>query len=158
MVSTIKDTESSASLTARRRDRIPCIQACHPSEVALRIHFACCIFLSIELRVQCPAREPPDLLDLGRGRQLSRNRGDCTASSFPTARSMSSLSDAIPCLQSSCRNRGLIGESGRDAAIDRQSGKIWILYSVPAHHCLLAPGRSHLSINSKLGTDVPFKM
>ena len=29
---------------------------------------------------------------------------------------MSSLSDAIPCLQSSCRNRCLIGESGRVAA------------------------------------------
>ena len=29
---------------------------------------------------------------------------------------MNSLSDAIPCLQSSCRTRGLIGESGRDAA------------------------------------------
>ena len=26
------------------------------------------------------------------------------------------LADAIPCLQSSCRNRGLIGKSGRDAA------------------------------------------
>ena len=35
---------------------------------------------------------------------------------FPNARSVSSLPDAIPCLQSSCRNRGLIGESGRDAA------------------------------------------
>ena len=29
---------------------------------------------------------------------------------------MSSLSDAIPCLQSTCRIWGLIGESGRDAA------------------------------------------
>ena len=29
---------------------------------------------------------------------------------------MSSLSDAIPCLQSTCRTRGLIGESGCDAA------------------------------------------
>ena len=29
---------------------------------------------------------------------------------------MSSLSDAIFCLQSTCRARGLIGESGRDAA------------------------------------------
>ena len=35
---------------------------------------------------------------------------------FPVARSTSSLSDAIPCLQSSCRTRGLTGESGRDAA------------------------------------------
>ena len=103
-------------MTARRRDRIPCTQACHPSEVALRIHFACCIFLGIELRVQGPARELPNLLDLSRGRQLSRSRGDCTASSFPIARSMSSSSDAIPCLQSSCRNRCLIGQSGRDAA------------------------------------------
>ena len=59
--------------------RIPCIQACHPSEVALRIHFTCCIFLSIELRVQCPAREPPNLHDLSRGKQLSSHRGDCAA-------------------------------------------------------------------------------
>ena len=35
---------------------------------------------------------------------------------FPVARSMSSLSDAIPCLQSTCCTRGLICESGRDAA------------------------------------------
>ena len=35
---------------------------------------------------------------------------------LPVARSVSSLSDATPCLQSTCRNRGLIGESGRDAA------------------------------------------
>ena len=35
---------------------------------------------------------------------------------FPVARSMSSLSDAIPSLDSTCRARGLSGESGRDAA------------------------------------------
>ena len=51
-----------------------------PSEVALRIHFTCCVFLSIELLVQRPAREPPNLLDLNRGKQLSKLRGDCTAS------------------------------------------------------------------------------
>ena len=50
------------------------------SEVALRVHFSCCVFLSIDLQVQCPAREPPNLLDLSRGKQLSKHRGDCTAS------------------------------------------------------------------------------
>ena len=45
-------------MTARRRDRIPCKQACHPSEVALRIHFTCCVSLSIGLRVQHPPPEP----------------------------------------------------------------------------------------------------
>ena len=82
----MKETQSPAPVCDRAAaGSDPCIQACHPSEVALRIHFACCIFRSIELRVLCPAREPPI---------------------FPVARSMSSLSDAIPYLQSSCRNRG----------------------------------------------------
>ena len=102
-------------MTARRRDRIPCIQACHPSEVALRIHFACCIFLSIELRVQRPAREPLTS-------SISAEVGNCPSieetalppvpSSFPIARSVCSSSDALPCLQSTCRTRGLIGELG----------------------------------------------
>ena len=46
------------SVTVRRWDRISCIQACHPSEVALRIHSTCCVFLR---------RAPPGLLDLSRG-------------------------------------------------------------------------------------------
>ena len=66
-------------MTARRRDRIPCLQACHLSEVALRVQLVSHFFLSIELQVQCPAREPPNLLDLDRGRQLSRSKGDRTA-------------------------------------------------------------------------------
>ena len=109
MMSTIKRHRvQRQSVTARRRDRIPCIQACHPSEVALRIHFTCCVFLR-------PAREPPNLLDLSRGKQLSIALPP-VPTIFPVARSMSSLSDAIPYLQSTCRTRGLIGDSGRDAA------------------------------------------
>ena len=96
------------SVTARRRDRITCKQACHRSEVALRVHFTCCVFLSIKLKIQCPALESPNLLDLSRGRQLTAL--PLVPTSFPIARSMSSLSDAIPCLQSSCRIRRLIGE------------------------------------------------
>ena len=46
------------SVTARRRDRIPCIQACDLTEVALRVQFTCCVFLRSELQVQGPAREP----------------------------------------------------------------------------------------------------
>ena len=53
--------------------------------------------------------------------------------SFPIARSMSSLSDAIPCLQSSCRDRGLIGESGRGAAIQN------LLLSILFDRCRQCP-------------------
>ena len=65
------------SVTARR-DRIPCLQACHLSEVALRVQLVSHFFLAIALQVQCLAREPPNLLDLGRGGQLSRGEGDRT--------------------------------------------------------------------------------
>ena len=53
-----------------------------------RIRFSCSVFHGIELQVQGPAREPPNLLDLSRGSQLSPNRGDCTASCarLPSAR------------------------------------------------------------------------
>ena len=109
-------------MTARRRDRIPCIQACHPAEVALRIHFTCCVFLSIELRVQRPASNSgsnaPHESPLSSS--ISAEVSNCPVieeialpsvpTFFPVSRS------AIPCLQSTCRNRGLIGESGRDAA------------------------------------------
>ena len=46
------------SVTARRRDRISCIQACHLSEVALRVQFTCCVFLRSELQVQAPHESP----------------------------------------------------------------------------------------------------
>ena len=76
------------SVTVRRRDRIPCIQACHPSEFALRIHFTCCIFLSVELRVQRLAREPPSLLDLSRD-LLHEIALPSIPTIFPVARSIS---------------------------------------------------------------------
>ena len=53
-----------------RRDRIPCAQACHPSEVVLRTPFTCCVFLSIELQVQGSARAA--MADLGPDRLRPR--------------------------------------------------------------------------------------
>ena len=35
---------------------------------------------TFHVRIQRPAREPPNLLHLSRGKQLSKRRGDCTAS------------------------------------------------------------------------------
>ena len=49
-----------------RRARIPRLQACHLPEVALlRVQLVSHFFLSIELQVQSPARELPNLLDVG---------------------------------------------------------------------------------------------
>ena len=64
------------SVTARRRDRIPCLQACHQSEDALRMQLVSHFFLSIELQVQCHAREHPLPPHLGRSRQRSRSKAD----------------------------------------------------------------------------------
>ena len=67
-------------------------------------------------RVQRPTRKPPNFLHLTLGEQLSKHGGLCChqfPTIFPVARFMSSLSDAIPSLQSTYRNRS---ESGRDAA------------------------------------------
>ena len=85
------------------------------SEVALRVHFTCCVFLSIELWIQRPLTSSISA-EVGNCSEVEETALHPCPTSFPIARSMSSLSDAIPCLQSSCRNRGLIGESGRDDA------------------------------------------
>ena len=91
---------------------------------------------------------------------------------FPVARPMSSVSDATPRLQSICRNRGLIGESGRNAAkkfpffnsvrslltvpvpklrleLDRDESLLFVRVPMmlPVYLCRLSPSSSHFSLS-----------
>ena len=114
-------------MAARRQDRIPCIQACHPSEVAVIVRFACCSSSASNSGSNAPHESLPTS-SISAEVSKSSHRGDCAAISshhFSNCSIHESSSDAIPCLQSTCRNRGLIGGSGRDAAT-----KFTFFYSV----------------------------
>ena len=50
------------------------MQTCHPSEVALRIHFTCCNFLTIEIGSSTPHESPLTFSTSALGKQVSNQR------------------------------------------------------------------------------------